>query len=631
VIEINDRIKIMTLVPRDFSTNGGPVGRILIVDDVDDNRIILARRFARQNFETVEACDAREAFEKLAEGKFDVVLLDIMMPDISGLDALRIIRKTHDATALPVIMVTAKVQSEDIVEALTIGANDYITKPVDFAVALARVSTQVAAKRAAERVEMMNEQLLRVNEELEVRVAERTSMLTTLNSQLQAEIAEREKSEAKTRYMALHDMLTGLPNRLEFRHRLQDALINNEAEGGKGAVMFIDLDGFKAVNDQHGHAAGDAVLTIVAQRLKKGLGPHDSVARLGGDEFAILRTCLTTPQELEALGNDLIRSICMPCAVDGREAIVGASIGVTMLNDIDFDPSSILRRADVAMYEAKSSGRGTVCFYDRSMDKEAEARRTLETDLRHAVTTGGFDLNYQPLVNLETQLVVGFEALIRWNHPTRGQVSPTDFVPLAEEIGLINRIGDWVIRAACAEAATWSEPLKVAVNVSPLQFSKGNLVMTVMSALAQSRLAPHRLELEITESVLVDRTNRNKQILEQLRELGVRLSIDDFGTGYSSLSYLRNFRFDKIKLDRSFVRDVTSDANCQAIVRAIGDIASKFGVLTTAEGVETAEQRNYLTLENYTEGQGYLFGKPMAAEEVRKLVAAMSEPLRATG
>jgi EAL domain-containing protein (putative c-di-GMP-specific phosphodiesterase class I) len=302
-----------------------------------------------------------------------------------------------------------------------------------------------------------------------------------------------------------------------------------------------------------------------------------------------------------------------------------------VLTEIDFDPSSILRRADVAMYEAKSSGRGTVCFYDRALDREAEMRRTLETDLRHAVTTGGFELNYQPLVNLESQRVVGFEALIRWSHPTRGNISPTEFVPLAEELGLITRIGDWVIRAACAEAASWSEPLKIAVNVSPLQFSRGNLVMTVMSALAHSRLAPNRLELEITESVLIDRTNRNKQILEQLRELGVRLSIDDFGTGYSSLSYLRNFRFDKIKIDRSFVRDVTSDPNCQAIVRAIGDIASKFGVLTTAEGVETSEQRNYLTLENYTEGQGYLFGKPMGTDEVRRLIADMGEPLRATG
>ncbi len=614
-----------------FKAQSETVGNILIVDDIDDNRAILARRFVRQQFSVSEACNGTEAIQMIDAGNFDVVLMDVMMPDMSGIDAVRIIRQKHDAANLPIIMVTAKIQSEDIVEALTAGANDYVTKPVDFAVALARINTQLARKRATERVEYMNLKLIQVNEELESRVQERTSMLQSLNQQLQAEIVEREKSEAKTRYMALHDALTGLPNRIDFRHRLQDTLVNGDPKIGKGAVLFLDLDGFKAVNDQLGHLAGDAVLTIIAQRLKKCAANTDCVARLGGDEFAVLRSGAATPEELFELGNQMIRAVSLPCSIESHEAIVGASIGVTMLTEDDLDPSIILRRADVAMYQAKTNGRGAVYFYDRAMDREAEMRAALETDLRLAVTNGAFQLYYQPLVNLATHDIAGFEALIRWNHPTRGLISPNDFIPLAEEIGLIGRIGDWVIRTACAEAAQWPRALKVAVNVSPIQFAKEHLVTTVMSALAQSRLAPSRLELEITESVLIDRTNRNSKILQQLRELGVRLSIDDFGTGYSSLNYLRNFRFDKIKIDRSFIRDIIDDQNCQAIVRAIGDIATKFGVLTTAEGVETTEQMDYLAAEHYTEGQGFLFGKPVPASEVQQLLLEMQEPTRATG
>jgi diguanylate cyclase (GGDEF)-like protein len=554
-----------------------------------------------------------------------------MMPEISGLEALRTIRQTRDASVLPIIMVTARTQSEDVVEALNLGANDYVTKPVDFAVALARVNTQLQRKRASERAEHMNEQLTRVNEELENRVMERTAMLQSLNEQLQAEIIEREKSEAKTRYMALHDTLTGLPNRLDFRHRLQDTLINGDPSIGKGAVLFVDLDGFKAVNDQFGHAVGDGVLSLVAQRLRTTVSPGDCVARLGGDEFAILRSGRTTDSDLRILGQNIIRSVSMPCPIDGHEAVVGASVGVTLLTENDLDPSAILHRADVAMYEAKSNGRGMVCFYDRSMDREMEGRRMLEADLRHAITTGGFHLHYQPLVGLIEGDIVGFEALLRWEHPVHGEIAPSDFIPLAEETGLISRIGDWVIRAACEEASRWPKPVKIAVNVSPVQFLRGNLVATVMSALAQSRLHPSRLELEVTESVLIDRTNRNVTILKQLRELGVKLSIDDFGTGYSSLNYLRNFQFDKIKIDRSFVRDVVHDENCQAIVRAISDIAIKFGVTTTAEGVETSEQMAYLASELYTEGQGFLFGKPMSANEAQALLLQALEPQRAVG
>jgi diguanylate cyclase (GGDEF)-like protein len=606
-------------------------GRILIVDDVEDNRAILARRFLRLGFQIEEASSAMEALQKIQQSAFDVVLLDVMMPEVSGIEALTIMRKTYDQTALPVIMVTAKTQSADVVEALTAGANDYVTKPIDFPVALARVNVQVQRKRAAERVEAVTSELVRVNAELESRVVERTAMLQALNNQLRAEVTERERSEAQTKYAALHDTLTGLPNRLQFRHKLEDHLVNAPDPNAKGALLFIDLDGFKVVNDKFGHAAGDKVLQQVANRLRGLIEAPNIPARLGGDEFAVLFPQSISDHELREIGARIIQMICMPCRIDDNEATVGASIGVTLLGEIDVDPGTILHRADVAMYQAKAGGRGTVVFYDRAMDRELERRHLLETDLRLAVSSGAFQLHYQPLVALSDQSIVGFEALLRWRHPTRGMVSPGDFIPLSEELGLISTIGEWVIRTACREAASWPEPIKVAVNVSPLQFKSGNLVATVVSALAQSQLAPSRLELEITETVLVDRSSNNMKVLGQLREIGVRLSIDDFGTGYSSLQYLRNFKFDKIKIDRSFVRDIVGDKNCQAIVRAIGDIALKMGVRTTAEGVENSDQLDYLASEHYTEGQGFLFGEAMPASRIREMFATQPKLLRATG
>ncbi len=590
--------------------------RILIVDDISDNRAVLARRFQRRNFEVVEADGGLRALEILERQSFDVVLLDVMMPDMGGLEVLQRIREKASASHLPVIMVTAKSQSEDIAGALAFGANDYVTKPVDFAVALARVNTQIERKRAEEAVHKANAELLKANESLEQRVEERTQRLVEANQQLQKEMTERLRSEEKSHYLAHHDALTGLANRLLFRAELEKSLELARQAGGEIGVLFIDLDGFKSINDTLGHSIGDALLRELAARFRNKLDPGVSIARLGGDEFAILETRTAQPEGATTIAGQILELVAQPMTIEGHDLSVGASIGIATDRGGTQDPEDILKNADLAMYRAKADGRNTYRLFDPEMDASAQARRLIEIDLRSALVQGQFQLFYQPIVTLDTKHLSGFEALLRWQHPERGLVGPAEFIRVAEETRLIVPIGDWVLRQACAEAASWPAHVKVAVNISPVQFSRGNVVVSVMNALASTGLAAERLEVEITESVLLEKSDRNLNILNQLHELGVRVSMDDFGTGYSSLSYLRSFRFDKIKIDQSFVRDLSSDDESRAIVRAIAGLGVSFGVTTTAEGVETEDQFSCLTTEGCTEVQGALFGMPMPAGEI---------------
>jgi diguanylate cyclase (GGDEF)-like protein len=598
--------------------------RLLIVDDIADNRTILARRFERRGFEIVEADRGQRALDLIAEENFDLVLLDVMMPEMDGFEVLQRIRGQHSPVALPVIMVTAKSQSEDVVQALELGANDYVTKPVDFAVALARVTTQVGRKRAEEGVRQANEALRKANDDLERRVAERTAKLVSANEQLQLEIEHRQKSEAKIEYLAHHDALTGLANRVLLGEQLDEALAHMRRTRDALAVLFLDLDGFKGVNDTLGHTVGDALLKAVAERVRDTVQDTDRVARLGGDEFAILQLSEQQPNNAASLAQHLIEVLSKPFSIDGHQLVVGASIGIAVALDYDADAEQLVKSADLAMYRAKADGRGRFCFFEPEMDAHAQARRLLELDLRNALVQGGFELHYQPLVNLKADSVTGFEALLRWSTPERGQISPGEFIPVAEETGLIVRLGEWALRQACAEAATWPGDIKVAVNLSPSQFKSGNLVPVVVNALSRSGLPAHRLELEITESVLLEVTDENLAVLNQLRELGVRISMDDFGTGYSSLSYLRSFCFDKIKIDQSFIRELSDQEDSRAIVRAIAALGSSFGMTTTAEGVETEEQLRNLRLEGCTEIQGYLVSPPRPASEIPGLLARLA-------
>jgi diguanylate cyclase (GGDEF)-like protein len=442
------------------------------------------------------------------------------------------------------------------------------------------------------------------------------------------DITERRRNEAKIAHMAQHDALTDLPNRLQLYERLRQMLAKPKRRDHV-AVFCLDLDRFKDVNDAYGHPVGDLLLQSVAGRLRQCIRDNDMVGRLGGDEFAIVQAGVSQPTDATSLASRLVEVIGAPYEIGGRQVTVGLSVGIALAPDDGRDPGQLLKNADMALYRAKSDGHGLYRFFEPEMDARMQARRKLEIDLRKAIVNGEFELFYQPLVDMKTEHVTGFEALIRWHHPERGMIPPLEFIAVAEETGLIVPIGDWVLVQACAEAATWPSDVKIAINLSPIQFKNKGLLLSVVSALAASELSPNRLELEITESVLLQDGDATLAILNELRGLGVRISMDDFGTGYSSLSYLRKFPFDKIKIDQSFIFDMSEHNDSLAIVRAVIAMGSGLGIATTAEGVETAAQFKQLKLEGCTEVQGYLFSPPRPAAEVKGLLASINPTLRA--
>jgi diguanylate cyclase (GGDEF)-like protein len=433
------------------------------------------------------------------------------------------------------------------------------------------------------------------------------------------DITEQRRSEVKIEYMAHHDALTDLANRVLLNQRLEHALGQRIHREQMVAVHHLDLDQFKAVNDTFGHPAGDKLLKIVAERLRGLVRETDTIARMGGDEFAIVQAPITDPSEATSLAQRFITSMSEPFDIDGHQAVIGASVGIAVGPGDGLRPDKLLRNADLALYRAKGDGRGTFRFFEPAMDLQMQTRRVVELDLRKALPAGEFELYYQPAVNLASNEISGFEALIRWNHPERGVVSPATFIPLAEEIGFIVPIGEWVIRQACTTAAQWPGDLHVAVNISAVQFRSPGLMRVIVGALATSGLHPTRLEIEITESVLLQNKETTLAVLHQLRALGIRIALDDFGTGYSSLTYLQCFPFDKIKIDRSFVKDITESTGSLNIVRAVAALANGMGMTATAEGVETREQLDRITSEGCTEMQGYLFSRPLPAQEIERL------------
>jgi len=432
------------------------------------------------------------------------------------------------------------------------------------------------------------------------------------------DVTERKRAEARISHMAHYDALTGLANLTLFRQCLDAAAMHARERGF--AVLCIDLDNFKGVNEAHGHPAGDRLLCAVAVRLAPILRDGDTLARLGSDEFALIRGGIAGDDEAAALAARLIEALAEPYEIDGRAVTIAASVGIAMAPRDGEDAESLLRYADMALYGAKADGGRAFKVFDPQMNLRLMARRSIEHDLREALAEEAIELWYQPSIDLATGRITGFEALARWNHPKRGIVSPAEFIPIAEEIGLIDRLGEWVIRRACADAAAWPSDLRVAVNLSPLQFKSRNLVRTVLIALASSGLPACRLELEITESVLLHENESNLAILHKLRGLGVRIAVDDFGIGYASLNYLRMFPFDRIKIDRSFVMELPASRECVKIIRSMVDLAKSLGIEITAEGIETAEQLAQLRADGCTEGQGFLFSPALPVAEMADLI-----------
>jgi diguanylate cyclase (GGDEF)-like protein len=439
------------------------------------------------------------------------------------------------------------------------------------------------------------------------------------------DVTEQQHAESRIRFLAHHDALTRLPNRILFRSRLEEMLVASRTRAQGLALLYLDLDKFKDVNDTLGHPVGDALLEAVGNRLRACLRDSIIVARLGGDEFAVACLSADLPAEAARLGERIIESLSAPYGLDGRQVTVGVSVGIAMATpEMDLDADTLLKNADMALYEAKASGRGVSCFFEPGIESRLYARLELERDLRAALAAEQFELAYQPIFDLGAERVCGFEALIRWQHPARGCVSPAEFIPLAEETELIDEIGGFVLNRACADAARLPGDVRIAVNLSPVQLRNDDIVEVVSSALARSGLDPRRLELEITESALLEDNERIASLLARLRSLGARLVLDDFGTGYSSLSYLRRFPFDKIKIDQSFVREMTTRANCVAIVSAVVGLADELGMTATAEGVETQDQLDLVRQVGCLEAQGYLLGRP-------KPILAAFEILRGTG
>lgn len=688
-----------------------PSNRLLIVDDNELNRDMFARRLERKGYQALVADSARELAERVRQSGAELVLLDIEMPDVSGLDALRALREAYSPIELPIIMVTAKTQSEDVVKALAAGANDYVTKPIDFAVAVARIATQLSLKRAQEALKESEERYAlaargsndglwdwnvaanvihfsprwkamlgfleneigespeewterihdadrqRVKQELAAHQAGVTPHFEsehrvlhkdgTFRWMLSRGLAVFDASGKASRMAGsqtditegkVSDPLTGLPNRLLFVDRVGRLIKHSKRRKHHDfAALFMDLDGFKMINDSLGHLIGDQLLIGVANRLEKclratdtvaRLGESFTVARLGGDEFTVLLEDLKEPDDAKRAADRLMKALEAPFYLGGKEVYTSLSIGIALGSPSYEHAEEILRDADTAMYRAKSLGKARYEVFDADMRADVIARLQLETDLRHALERGEFRNFYQPIVTLATGEIAGFEALLRWQHPTRGMLGPEEFIVAAEETGLIRELGWWNLQEACRQIRQWrggseaNSKLVISVNLSPKQFLQPNLVADIRAMLQELALPPEALKLEITESAVMGDPAGAVTMLQEMKLLGIQLAIDDFGTGYSSLSYLHRFPLDTLKIDRSFISGMSNASEGMEIARTILPMADTLQLDVIAEGVETLEQVALLKKLNCKYGQGYFFSRPLSAEGAAAFLSA---------
>jgi diguanylate cyclase (GGDEF)-like protein len=580
------------------------LGRILLVDDQAQNRDMLGRRLERRGYEVILRESAIGIEDEIAALGIELVLLDWMMPERSGLDALIGIRKRYDPEHVPVIVVTAFDDGDIVSTALEAGANDYIPKPIDLRVLTARVRAQLDRRGAVLALDY-------IRNDLERTVHERTQDLRHANETLSAEINERQAAEARAHSLARHDPLTGLANRRHFLEELDRRLALIGDDQTAFALMFVDLDRFKPINDVHGHAIGDQLLQTIGARLSGCIRNDSFAARLGGDEFAVL---LEGPGDRAAVGaaaQRILHELSAPILINGLKLTVGASIGIALCPQDGGAAADLLQRGDAAMLRAKED-RGTFKFFDSSIDEALKSKAAIETELRAAIPSGEIVPYFQPVVNLATGALTAFEVLARWPHRQRGMIPPTTFIPVAEDAGLVDAMFWTLLAQACRKALEAPGDFSLAVNISPSQVRDQWFPEKVLRTLRETGFPTQRLEIEVTESAMIGDVARAKLSLLSLKNQGVRIALDDFGTGYSSLFLLRELPIDKLKIDRSFVSHLTTDRECRTIVGALVGLGRALGLQVTAEGVETQETLDALTNMGCEFAQGYLFSAPVA-------------------
>jgi diguanylate cyclase (GGDEF)-like protein len=592
---------------------------ILIVDDNPNNIQVLSNMLQHFGFRVSVANSGKNALLKIKTELPDLILLDLIMPEMNGLETCRHLKAEPATQDIPVIFVSALDEATNKAECFAVGGVDYITKPFAVEEILARVKHQLALRAAKIEIE-------RLNRELEDRVRQRTLQLEALNQQLQQEISDRHQAQEQLVYGALHDALTRLPNRTLLMERLEMALQRAKRYPDHlFAVLFIDLDRFKAINDSLGHQVGDRLLLAIAHQLQELVRSTDTVARLGGDEFIILLDPIQDINDAIRVADRIHVQLRVALQLAGREVFTSASIGIAASATHYQHGADLLRDADIAMYRAKEKGKARYEIFDRAMYAQAIQKLQIENDLRQAVIRQELYLNYQPIVSLSTGKIIGFEALLRWLHPERGLVSPSEFIPIAEETGLIVPIGEWVLRKACSQMKQWQTqfshpPAKISVNLSLKQLREPDFLEKIDRILVETGILGESLNLELTESMLMDDVEQLIFVLGQLRARNIRLSIDDFGTGYSSLSYLHRFPINYLKVDQAFVSSTGANSkNCQ-ITATIISLAHQLGIKAIAEGVETLNHLQHLQALACEEAQGYLFSKPLDLAAAEQLI-----------
>jgi len=616
---------------------------ILIIDDMPANLGVMVEHLAARGWRVLVAQEGEEGLTRARFALPDLILLDVMMPGAGGFETCRRLKADERTRDIPVIFMTALADVEDKLKGFAAGAVDYVAKPFHIDEVLARVGTHLALRSSQQQLAVQNAYLAEqiavrreaeaalqaARDELEQRVAARTAALGRANASLEAEIAERTAAQEALYALACHDALTGLPNRGVLEERLAQAIAQALRHGRSVAVLFIDLDGFKHINDTLGHQAGDQILRDTASRLQQCVRAEDCVARLGGDEFVISLAELAARDDAALVAHKIMRALEQPFLIDRREVHVSGSIGISAFPADGETVDALLRGADMAMYAAKDEGPGNFRFFTAALSEMAQRRRTIADWLRRALSHDELELHYQPQVDLANGRIFAAEALIRWRQPGNGLVASGEFVPMAEETGLILPMGEWVLRHACEQLHRWREEpgapdLCIAVNLSVRQFHQPGFQDLAARILAETGLPASALDLEITESLLVHNPE-SLRTLNQLSDMGVQLAVDDFGTGYSSLAYLQRFPIDELKIDRSFVSGIGANPHDTAIVTAIIAMAHSLQLKVVAEGVETAGQLAFLAAHGCEAAQGFYFGKPVSADAFTELLRRQHE------